>query len=234
MTRMTLDSEIIRKLAHSGLKTLSSLTDLFQLYDMDATHGLHDPATRKSFHRSLHSLSQAIRDLRLIAICADMADEPRHPMDWKSVINDHSSGRYKGAVEVSSDEVDYRGDGYGELIGFAVENIAWFAKKFWKSPVRARLGIVEKDGRPWVRCVWEFGGAIAVGPEFESFSPFHPMFPKESLALDQSTGLALCACREVAKLHGGDLVAHAKEGSLIIEWDCPKSGGKPPRLEALV
>ncbi len=224
MSRITIDSHIIRELGHSGLKTLQSLTDLLEIYDIDKVGGLHDPQLRKIFHRSVQSLTQAIRDVRLLAICEETEPRSQSPINWKSMVENSLSGRYSTAVSLTGDNANYDGNGFTELINSAVANIGWFAKQFWNHPIRVRLSTESKDGHSWVLLKWEFGNSVVVTPDFSAFMPYYPMFPEKSLALGDSTGLALCVSKRIAELHGGSLSATNVSGNLVMEWRCQKSG----------
>lgn len=222
MALMTLDSEILRKLAHSGLKTLGSLTDLLELYDIDKNRGLHDAEMRKVFQHSIQSLSQTIRDLRLLAICEETQAGTRARVNWKSLVEGSLGGQFSKAILLTVADGDYDGNGHAELINGALNSFAWFTKQFWKDPVKFTLKLVEKSGSPWVTLDCDFGRTITVDSKFDGFAPFYPMFPKESHALDKSTGLVLCVVKKILELHGGTLIAHAND-SLRLEWSCPKS-----------
>ncbi len=220
--KLAIDPEIIRKLAHSGIKTLGSMQDLLEFYDMDKEGGLHNAETRKLFHRSLRFLSQALRDMRLLAICEEIPSDALKPVNWKSLLESGLSGRFLKVISFSFEEANYEGNGYVELLSSAVANLAWFTKNFWKSTVHVRLGVIEKEGVPWVHLEWDFGNEILLDPTFSSLAPFYPMFPKESLSLDKSTGLALHAVNRILELHGGMLSAQCSSENLKLTWTCPK------------
>lgn len=206
MSKVSIDMEIIQKLAHSGVKTLGSMQDLLEFFEMDKEGGLHNAETRKLFHRSFRFLSQALRDLRLLAICEGIPNEARKPINWKSLIENSLSGRCK-IISFSSEEANYQGDGFSELLNSGMANLVWFAKNYWSSPINVKLRVVDKEGNSWVQLDWDFGSSINVDPGFSSLTPFFPMFPKESLSLDKSTGLVLHAVNRILALHGGMLSA---------------------------
>ncbi len=228
MSLMALESEILRKLAHSGLKTLGSLVDLLGLYDLDKDHGLHDPETRRIFRQSIQALSQTIRDLRLLAICEEVSGQPRNGLNWRSVIESSLEGR-SSKTTLRIDEGNYEGDGYVELINSGLGSLAWFAKQFWTEPVDVRLSIIDKNRSAWISIKWNFGKTVNVDPRFNNFTPFFPMFPKESLALDKSTGLVLYTIKRISELHQGSLIADCSNG-LSIELIWPKSEEKKLHL----
>lgn len=219
---MNLDVDIVRKLAHSGLKTLGSISDLLELYDMDSSGGLHDLQTRKIFHRSIQALSQAIRDLQLLAICEETDKEKPEAINWDFLLKNALSGRLSETITVSIEDGNYEGSGYSNLVTSAFRNLGLFAKRFWKNPVKVKLRSVMNGTDSWISIDWEFGNSIIIDQEFSKFLPFFPMFPKESLALEKSTGLSLCTVQRIIELHRGKLTAHCDE-NFKLEWACPKN-----------
>lgn len=219
---MNIDTDVIRKLSHGGLKTLISLKDLLEFYDVDSKEGLHDPKIRKIIARSLLSLSQAILDLRTLAACADLPPDSWGVINWRVMAERELAGRSSGNIHFTVEDGDYDGWGQPDLIGSALRNFVWFAKVFWKdSPPKIQLMTQVMEGSPRVKFLWNFGDSIKVSVDFSSFQPFYPMFPEETLAHYKSTGLVLYTVQQILMLHGGALKAQSTENNLILEWSCP-------------
>jgi len=215
----------VRKLAHSGVKTLRSLIDLMEFFEIDKSGGLHDSNTRQAFSRSLRALTQLIQDFRLLAVCDEAPPESWVPINWKSIIGEKFGSR-AAPIPLSIDEGDYNGRGQPELFSAAIGNLAWFAKGFWNDSVKAHLGLVQKGDSSWVQIRLEMGPSLKVEQDFSALTPFHPMFPQESLALDKSTGLVLFAARRVIEVHGGSLVAECTPNGLNLTATYPKISDK--------
>lgn len=223
---MQISTRAIRELANDTIEPLATFAGLLEVYELDSKKGLHSAQSRKNSLRSTRTVIQAIKDLRLLASCDDKPDT-YDSINWKKLIHenlpDSGPGHLSEFLTWEGDEENYAGAGYSDLVAEAAQNMKWFNKQFWNSSAKVRLSLVEREGRPWIDCVWDFGASIVVDPKFASFDPFHDLFPTKSVALDQSTGLALWAVKQVLALHGGDMIAHCGEKNLKLEWLCPKS-----------
>lgn len=218
---MPIEPEIIRELAHGGIKTLDTITTLLQLYEASPEGGLHDPQTRKDLAVSVRAFAQVISDLRICAICEKPPKDEWGEFDWKSLISERFSKRSAAKITFNAEEGDYAGWGHAGLLGSAIGCLLWFTQRFGDGIAQVHLRSNVLDGRPWICLTWDCGKTITVNSDFAAFHPFYPMYPKEAMTMVNSTGLLFCAIKRIAEVHGGTLSAQCTDG-LSLEFLCPQ------------
>lgn len=229
---MSIRPQIIFDFAHKTTKPLGVLEHSLDMFEKYAEgEGLRSEETRKRYVQIARAITRAIMDLRHLAMCEAKDNVGAYqPFNWKLLIHKNlpgssSWGGLSESLTWEGKDEDYNGSGYVVLLERAVSNVGWFNKRFWSEHAKVKLSLLEKEGRPWIECVWSFGNSVTVDPKFASFDPFFSMDPNDN-SLPNTAGLALYAAKLTVELHGGNLIADMSDG-LAIRLSCPKDLSAP-------
>ena len=107
-------------------------------------------------------------------------------------------------ADVEGDAVTIRGD--ARLLRRLIRNLLENASRHGKPPVRVE---VRRDGARALIDVIDCGPGVPPADRERIFEPFHRRAGESSGA-----GLGLSLCRQIARLHGGDVAAVARADAL--------------------
>jgi K+-sensing histidine kinase KdpD len=217
----------LRRLSHDAVNILDSfLFNLQTIWPDGLKQGILTGTNFATSVRPLHALRKAMEDLSTLAQCERPAQMEWEAVNWKSIIADKlaiAGKRSMGQVEFSAEASDFSGFCYPVLVGRAIGNLLWLTHNFSISPAHADLSIESIKGEPWIHFAWriDWGSALRTDGDFPNFEPFYPLRPKNTLALEETTGLALWTVKKIAEAHGGSLTATGDALPKIL-WRCPK------------